>query len=546
MTLFSSGALTQSPATVVGDLTQTGGAPATLVSISDGTVRGSAASGYSDGDGTAARAGQSFEIGSQTKMMTAMVVLQLVEEGQSELDQTLFHYLDDSLIQGIANADSASIGQALDMKTGNANYIDVERVDGTTMFEIIEDNPGEIFDAEEIVALLNAVPASGPVGAQYEYSNTNYFYLSKVIEAVTERSLAEVFQDRIFEPLNMHDSFLNDFRDDADRLSSYLEIDGDVFDVTDVLVDANGEGGAISTTLDMSKFMQALLVDQTLASPAVLASMTDFANGSFDEGSLVFNKDIVRLDIEGIGSFVGFLGGSLGTDSAPYVHLECGWIISVADTQSNLEIDANTGLLYSAVLAGGGPAWMPADIKSCVQLDGISAANLGLATEGGTTTLSAGSAALTLEGRLQDFTSDAFDFSDGSRLLLGAQTDETLKCLRGDQPVWDADNQLRGFGRDDRLHGDSGDDVLWGGRGDDRMIGGNGADVFIFKSASQDGVTDFDIIADFQSGVDKLALHDRSIFDVTQHAGSLELTLDGDGDTILLLGVCDVNDPAFF
>ena len=599
MTIFSPDALTKSPQVVADYLTQTGDAPAALVSISDGQFQASAASGMSDMDGEIAHHSQSFEIGSQTKMMTAMVVLQLVEEGLLDLDHTLSSYLDDALTAGVANADVATVGQALAMKTGIANYTDAERPDGTTMLEILEDNPDEVFDTEEIVAFLDGVPASSPAGAVYEYSNTNYFYLSEVIEAVTGQDLGAVFQERIFDPLGMQDTFLNDFRPDQTRLSSYLEIDGEVFDVTDVLVDANGEGGVVSTTADMTKFIQALLVDQTLVSSDVLAMMTDFESGSLDERGFVFNNGLVLLDVDGVGSFVGFSGGSLGTGSASYLHLESGRIISVAVTQSNLDIDANAGLLYSALLADQDPAWSPTEIEAPLHVTGVSAAALRFETEGGQTTLLTEDAALTLEGTLRQFDSDDFEFADGSQLMLGSQGDDQLKIAPSDPDAWQADNQLRGFGGDDRLVGGEGDDGLFGGQGedvlkgraggdllvggqgddlllggqgrdvlrgghgddhliggqgddrikggagDDWMVGGRGADAFIFNARTIDGTADRDVIVDFQAGIDRLVLEQRSIVDVTHHAEGVELTLDGDGDAILLLGFCATDDLAF-
>lgn len=551
---FSPAALTLSPQTVSDHLPDIGGAPAALVAISNGSFQGSATSGTRDDGGDAAQPHQSIEIGSQTKMMTAAIVLQLVEEGLLDLDQTLSHYLDPSLTQGVANADVATLSQALNMTTGIPNYTEVERHDGTTMLEIIEDQPEEIFDAEEIVTLLNGLPASAPAGDGYAYSNTNYFYLSQVIETVTGQTLAEVSQERIFDPLNMQDSFVNDFRNDPDRLSSYLEIDGDVFDVTDVLVDANGEGGVISTTADMITFMQALLVDQTLVSPEILATMTGFENGSVDERGFVFNAGLVYLEVEGVGSFVGFSGGSLGTDSATYLHLESGRIISLAVTQSNLDIDATSGLLYSDLLAEQDPAWTSGYIEGPIQIDGISAADPGFAAMDGTTTFLTGDAAMTLGGRLRDFDSDDFQFSDGSRLLLGGQDNDVLRISRSDDTASTGDNQLRGFGGDDHLSGGRGDDdlrrgagndVLQGRRGDDRLNGGNGADVFIFRGQTNDGITDFDVIADFQVGIDTLVLGNRNVTDVTQHTDGIDLTLDGVADTIFLAGVSDITDLSF-
>ena len=69
-------------------LTAASGAPAVLVEVVPRRPRPpSTATGVDDVDtGTAAHRGQTYEVGSQSKMMTAVVVLQLADEGLIDLD----------------------------------------------------------------------------------------------------------------------------------------------------------------------------------------------------------------------------------------------------------------------------------------------------------------------------------------------------------------------------------------------------------------------------------------------------------------------------
>ena len=64
---------------------------------------------------------------------------------------------------------------------------------------------------------------------------------------------------------------------------------------------------------------------------------------------------------------------------------------------------------------------------------------------------------------------------------------------------------LRGMGGDDVLHGGNGSDVLYGGTGRDKLTGGAGADRFVFDTKA-DSVANRDLVTDFASGVDRLAL----------------------------------------
>ncbi len=66
-------------------------------------------------------------------------------------------------------------------------------------------------------------------------------------------------------------------------------------------------------------------------------------------------------------------------------------------------------------------------------------------------------------------------------------------------------NTLLGLGGNDQLTGGAGNDTLDGGAGTDTLRGGAGADCFMFSNLPNAG-RQFDLIADFQRGVDSVAL----------------------------------------
>ncbi|MDO8975982.1 calcium-binding protein, partial [Reyranella sp.] len=65
---------------------------------------------------------------------------------------------------------------------------------------------------------------------------------------------------------------------------------------------------------------------------------------------------------------------------------------------------------------------------------------------------------------------------------------------------------LTGDGLANRLEGGAGDDVLNGGGGSDVLHGGAGVDTFVFSTALLG--TDINVILDFTSGIDRIALDD--------------------------------------
>ncbi|WP_420003889.1 serine hydrolase [Arenibacterium sp. LLYu02] len=593
---FSPAALLANPQDIADYFTTSADAPGAIISVSDGTRRVSVASGLSDmAANLALDATQSFKIGSQTKMMTAMVVLELAEEGMIDLDAPFAAYLSPDLINGIANADSATVRQALQMRTGIQNYTSAERPDGTSQFDMIAQNPDGVFGADQILELLEGLPATAEVGQAYEYSNTNYFYLSKVIEAVTGQDLGQVFQERIFAPLGMTNSYLNDFRDNPNLVSNYLLLDGALVDTTDLLVDAQGEGGVVSTVEDMTKFLTSLLVDQTLTSETVLSTMTHFATGDQDPRGFTFNYGLSAFDYGELGTFVGFAGGIFGTDSATYLNLESGRIFSTMVNLGNGDASGTGIIISTEITLAEDQAWQQDPQGTPLLVEGVSAADVEIATQDGLSSLGHDGARFLLSQHIKAYETDDFVFEDGSRLYLGSRQDDVLSAqrsgARGDQMLGfagddiltgatggdllnggigddrllgkaGADRLLGGAGADvlkgqegrdlllggagqDQLLGGGGGDRLIGGRGSDFLTGGGGADRFIFKRGALDGQLEHDVIVDYEIGVDVIDLIGRRIVGYAVDDTGTTVVLNGEVDTILVHGVFDPTDITF-
>lgn len=577
MPVFSPAALNALPQALAQFMTASADAPAALVGITDGTRSGLAASGSADlTTGAAVPTDATYEIGSQTKMMTATVVLQLAEAGLINLDAPLATYLPVAITDMVANADYATVGQALAMRSGIPNYTEVSRADGSTLMDHLEAAwlAGAPVTLDQSLAFLDGVPARFAPGTAYEYSNTDYALLGLVVESVTGQSLGDVFAAQIFDPLGMSDTKLHDFAPDPARVSSYVEHSGELIDVTDFVYETDGEGGVISTTSDMMTFLSALLVDQTLLSDDALAIMTDFSAGWVDARGFAVANGLVAQEVPDLGTFVGFAGGTLGTDSATYLHVDTGRIVSGAVTVTGLDVDANALITALAGYATEEPAWTaPSDADAPLIIDGVSAADLEITTEGDVTVFSAQDAAFDLGQLLRSFDTDDFAFTDGSVLTIGGAAEDTVVLEHGTD-AWRADNRLLGFGGKDALSGGRGDDVikghggrdilkgldgadrivggkgndrLVGGHGDDVLSGGQGRDVFVFGASLDNGRVETDVITDFTIGVDRLQLTRGSVVEAMPTDTGLCLTLGGaDGDVINLLGVTETDLAMLF
>lgn len=199
-----------------------------------------------------------FRIASVTKPFVATLILQLVEAGEIDLDAPIADYLPDEIVNNVDNADTATVRQILQMTSGIVDYLGLDSFN-----DAVEDNLSYAWSAEETIEFIYDEPADFPAGTDYEYSNSNYNLAQIIIEGVTGKSLAELLDAQIFEPLGMAGCYL----ETPDVFGLYTvrgyEVDsGEWLDVTDINDGVGlGDGGIVCPAEDLAKFPTGLLND---------------------------------------------------------------------------------------------------------------------------------------------------------------------------------------------------------------------------------------------------------------------------------------------
>lgn len=271
------------------------GLPGGVVAIGygEGRVR-YAASGYASvRPETGMTDDRQFYIGSLTKMMTAVVTLQLASEQRIDLADPIGKYLPDEYQGRIANADRATIRDLLRNSSGIPDYLD-----GEFFFELVGRDPQHGWRNVELLPLIADRDAYFAPGKSYAASNSNFILLGVMIEAVEGADIKAVFNRRIFEPARMLDTSFGRYPRPALLARGFDDANGDgqLEDVTDYDVgDQLADGGVISTAEDMVKFARALFVDGVLLGPNALErATTDTAftgEGSYGYGLMIGSSD---------------------------------------------------------------------------------------------------------------------------------------------------------------------------------------------------------------------------------------------------------------
>ncbi|WP_299870253.1 serine hydrolase [uncultured Roseobacter sp.] len=187
MSLFDPDALNFGPAKALKEFADGNAAPAVLIEIARGGLSVRNAAGTTERDGhEAASTDNTFEVGSQTKMMTSVIVQQLVGEGAIDFDAPLAEQMDITGLEDIPNIGEVTVRELLANRSGIPDFNTVPG-DGElpAFIEKLLDNPPEQLGPDGLLALVSDQPADFAPGDGYAYSNTNYLLLQKLITQKT-------------------------------------------------------------------------------------------------------------------------------------------------------------------------------------------------------------------------------------------------------------------------------------------------------------------------------------------------------------------------
>jgi D-alanyl-D-alanine carboxypeptidase len=246
-----------------------------------------------------------FRLASITKPFVATVVLQLVSEGEFDLDDPIADYLPDEIVENVENADEATIRQVLQMTSGIHNYTDTD-----AYYEVLEEMPDYALRPEDALELIYDEDAYFDVGEDWYYSNSNYLLAQLLIEDVTGNLLAEEIEDRVFEPLGMDSCYMESFEELGENIvHGYEYWDVEYSDVTyDNDFPGLGDMGSVCNAEDLAIFLPALL-DGELLDDDMLEEMFDVLEDGEGESyglGIMAEEDVYGWEIWHDGAGGGF------------------------------------------------------------------------------------------------------------------------------------------------------------------------------------------------------------------------------------------------
>ena len=187
-----------------------------------------------------------YRIGSITKVFTAIITFQLIEEGKLSLDSKLSTYF-----PTIKNAEMITIGNMLNHTSGIYNYLE---------WEDYYDQKSKNYTREDMLKLVQQGKPDFKPGKESSYSNSNYLLLGYIIEDITRKSYEENIKARILDKIGMHNTYCEKGAAQYSKRTASYKFDGENWskesDTHPSFTFATGD--IVSTTEDLSKLMHQL------------------------------------------------------------------------------------------------------------------------------------------------------------------------------------------------------------------------------------------------------------------------------------------------
>ena len=347
-------ALTTDLQSLLDDVVDGGFVPGASLSVSlPGYAPWSGASGIADRDARRAMAPDTpVRIASVSKMFTAVVVLQLVEEGHLALDEPIATWLPDSVPGG----ERITVRQLLQHTSGLYDYLEDRRLIGE-----MQRDTGYEWQPQDLVDYAARFPQRA-IG-RWDYSSTNYVVLGMLAERVAGQPLARQVRQRIFDPLGMRQAAFLPHEPAPAMLARGYSYENDL--TSSSMSFGFATANLAMTTGDLARFGRALFSEQLLRAETRAIMLGEFVSGrgQYDMPALEYGLGVMRNRLPigaapdgeqrpaDAGLVLGHIGGYGGFRAALWYAADSGAVIAIGLNQAQTDPNELAAAVLERVLA---------------------------------------------------------------------------------------------------------------------------------------------------------------------------------------------------
>lgn len=220
-----------------------------------------------------------FKIASISKLYDAVAVTKLVSDKRLSLDKTIADYLPE-LAGRIENADKITLRLMIQHRSGIPNFTNAPN---------FWSNPTKTY--EESLSLILDKPANFKPDEDYEYCNTNYLLINKIMDDVLGYENFKFIKKEILTPLHLNNTFGSLKEVHLDDVMSGYHV-GYALDLK------SEEHGMVATAEDVGIFLKALNDGSLFNSEEqeIYASIYEYEHGGWVPGYQSFAKYYKDID----------------------------------------------------------------------------------------------------------------------------------------------------------------------------------------------------------------------------------------------------------
>lgn len=224
-----------------------------------------------NGDGSISWSGASgnlnredrFFIASVTKLCITTIILMLRNEGRLKLDGKITQYFDDGYLDGLHAfkdtdyTDQITIRHLLSNTSGIPDYFSGKQDSGKKAADDLFGGKDEPWPLERTLEHVKRITPNFRPGqkGKARYSDTNFQLLGRIIETITGKGLADAFKGKIFDELDLANTYA--YRDVKDDTPAQMYYKNKKLHLPNYIASVTAEGGVVSTGPELMIFLKA-------------------------------------------------------------------------------------------------------------------------------------------------------------------------------------------------------------------------------------------------------------------------------------------------
>jgi CubicO group peptidase (beta-lactamase class C family) len=204
-----------------------------------------------------------YFIASTTKLYTTAVILHLESQKKLKLTDSLIQYFSQQELQGlhILNqidwSQNITIGQLLSNTSGLPDYFEDKDNNGNILMNNLLNGKDQSWNFQDVLQLTKQMKPKFPPGekGKAHYSDSNFQLLGEIIERISGKSISQMYEELIFKPLKLTDTYL--FLDTNDKRPLSMYYKEKPLNIPLAMSSVKADGGIVSTAEESAIFLQA-------------------------------------------------------------------------------------------------------------------------------------------------------------------------------------------------------------------------------------------------------------------------------------------------